>query len=225
MSEVERDAATPDDAGKPESTKVGQPAEAAAPDPAPPGDDASSEAQPEPEPELSPEEQRIRELEGEVAAARSVREEAQARLRTVSKAYSDLQHEMKAFRERMEARSKLDSELQAFQLAKTFFDPVMNLKRSLQSGAEGEALVEGLRMVHHQFMVALEKLGLEEVPGEGAPFDPNVHEALAIAPVTDPAQDNKVLVVHTTGYSVKGKVLQAAQVVIGKLQEEAAGEA
>lgn len=152
-------------------------------------------------------------------------DEAQARLRTVSKAYTDLQKEMKAFRERMEARSKVNSELQAFDQARRFFDPVMNLKRSLQQPEiDLETLRQGLTMVQSQFMDAMEKLGLEEVPGEGSLFDPNVHEALAVTPVTDPAQDGKVLMVHTAGYTVKGKVLQAAQVVIGKHQEPA-GEA
>ena len=79
-------------------------------------------------------------------------------------------------------------------------------------------------MVLHQFMEALHKLGLREVPGVGSKFDPNVHEALGLTPVTDPAQDGIVLVVHTTGFAVGSRVLQAAQVVIGKY-EEAAGEA
>jgi len=160
-----------------------------------------------------------------VAEVQAKYDEAQARLRTVSKAYRDLQGEMKAFRERMEARSKLESERQAFDQARRFFDPVMNLKRSLaQPTDDVNALRDGLLMVQKQFMEAMEKLGLEEIPGEGADFDPQVHEALAVTPVTDAAQDGKVLMVHTAGFTVKGKVLQAAQVVIAKHQADA-GEA
>ena len=59
------------------------------------------------------------------------------------------------------------------------------------------------------------------MPGEGATFDPQVHEALAVTPVTDASQDGKVLMVHTAGYTVNGKVLKAAQVVIGKHQADA----
>ncbi len=151
--------------------------------------------------------------------------QAQARLRTVSKAYTDLQSEMKSFRERMTARSKGQSELQMFQMARTFFDPVMNLRRSLnQPGDDLAVLLDGLRMVQKQFMDAMTQLGLEEIPGEGAVFDPNLHEALAVTPVSDSDQDGKVLMVHTVGYRVNGKVLQAAQVVIGK-HEETVGEA
>jgi molecular chaperone GrpE (heat shock protein) len=34
--------------------------------------------------------------------------------------------------------------------------------------------------------------------------------------VQDATQDGKVLMVHADGYTVNGKVLQAAQVVVGK---------
>lgn len=161
----------------------------------------------------------------ELAEARRAYDDAQMRLRQVSKAYSDLNAEMKAFKERMENRAKLDSEAQAYDQVKAFFEPVMNLKRSLGAGAhDAQSLVHGLNMVLGQFMDALQRLGLSEIPGEGAPFDPRVHEALAVQPVSEPVLDGKVLVVHTTGFMVGGRVLQPAQVVIGKLAEPA-GEA
>jgi molecular chaperone GrpE len=190
----------------------------AAPPEAPPPEPRADEEIPQEDPEVVA-------LRESLTAARHDLDQAQARLRAVSKAYTDLQAEMKAFRERMEHRAKQDSELQAFDQVRAFFDPVMNLKRSLQTSSHDlPGLVQGLQMVQTQFMDALHKLGLEEVPGVGAPFDPNVHEALGVQPVSDPAQDGKVLMVHTAGYTVKGRVLQAAQVLIGKYQE-ASGEA
>lgn len=163
--------------------------------------------------ELTPEKQQLRDLEGQLS-------EAQARLRAVSKKYTEMESDNKAFRERMEARAKFEAEQRRFTMAKAFFDPVMNLERSLENVPAGD-FGQGLAMVHQQFVEALRKLGLEEVPGVGATFDPTVHEALGITPVTDPEQDGKVLVVHQKGFVVDGKVLQAAQVVIGKLQEPA----
>ncbi len=175
---------------------------------------------------LTPEQQQTQALQDQLEATQREAQEAQARLRAVSKAYTDLQAEMRGFRERQEARAKEGSELQAFTLAKTFFDPVMNLKRSMQNAPDtDDPFISGLEMVQKQFMDALHRLGLEEVPGEGAPFDPQLHEALAVTPVSDPSQDGKVLAVHATGYSVKGRVLQAAQVVVGKYHEAEGGEA
>lgn len=151
-------------------------------------------------------------------------EEANARLRAVSKAYTDAQNEMNAFRERMEHQAKFRAERQAYEQALAFFDPVQNLKRSVAAEQDPAALIQGLHMVIGQFMEALHKLGMEAVPGVGAPFDPRLHEALAITPVTDRAQDGRVLVVHADGWTVQGKVLKAAQVVVGKFHD-AAGEA
>ena len=146
--------------------------------------------------------------------------EAQARLRTVSKAYRDLQEEMNSFRVRMEARGKVKAERQAFDTVRAFFEPVQNLARSLESSKDDlDGLLQGLQLVHHQFDEALKGLGLEPIPGVGTPFDPNLHEALALQPVEDAAQDGVVLLVHAPGFMVRGKVLQAAQVVVGKLQE------
>lgn len=164
-------------------------------------------------------------LREELATLKRDGEQASARLRAVSKAYTELQAEMKSFRERMEQRAKQDTELQSYEMVRQFFDPVMNLKRSVQNpGDDVQKLVQGLQMVLEQFMDTMKKLGLAEVPGVGAPFDPNMHEALGVTPVADKELDAKVLVVHTTGYMVKGRVLQAAQVVIGKY-EEVGGEA
>lgn len=200
-----------------------QPTSDADPSKARPADPAEADTQPVNPPPTDPPE--VVALREQLDKARQDAEQAQGRLRAVSKAYNDLQGEMRAFKERMEARAKQDSELQAFDQVRAFFDPVMNLKRSVNApGDDVKVLVEGLRMVHHQFMDSLKKLGLEEVPGEGASFDPRLHEALATAPVPDKALDGKVLQVLTVGYTVKGRVLQAAQVVIGK-HADPAGEA
>lgn len=165
----------------------------------------------EPEPEPSAEDK-----------LRSQLEATQARLRAVSKAYTDLQGEMAAFRERTEHLGKMKAERASFDAVAAFFEPVQNLRRSMDAGSEDlDSLRQGVQMVLHQFTEALRKLGLEEVPAEGADFNPNMHEALAVTPVTDPAQDGKVLMVHQGGYAVNGKVLQAAQVVIGKYEAPA----
>ncbi len=196
------------------------------PDPAPVPETSSDDAAPAPgEDEEVQDPVVVEHEETEEDRLRRELAEAQARLRAVSKAYTDAQGEMHAFRERMENQARFKAERQAFDQVRAFFDPVQNLKRSIDSAeAEHAPLVDGLRIVLQQFMDALRKLGMEEVPGVGADFDPRVHEALAITPVADKAQDGKVLAVHADGYTVNGKVLQAAQVVVGKYQEPA-GEA
>lgn len=149
------------------------------------------------------------------AASAQVRD-LTAKLRAVSKAYSDLQQDNQAFMERTRQQSTVLADKRAAELVEKFFEPVQNLKRSLAAAAEDDPFADGIRMVLHQLQETLKRLGLEEVPGEGAVFDPEIHEALAVTPVTDPALDGRVLDVYNTGYRVKGRTLQAAQVVIGK---------
>lgn len=170
----------------------------------------------EPEPESEP--------EPEPTVEDKLRAEAdmlRGKLRGVSKAYKDQQDELPRMRERFQAQARLQAERQVSQVVQEFFDPIMNLRRSLTSGSEPEQIVEGLGIVLNQFDGVLKKLGLEEVPGEGSDFNPDVHEALAVLPTPDEAADGKVMTVHRAGYSLKGKCIQPAQVVIAKYTEPA----
>ena len=156
-------------------------------------------------------------LQEAVTDAEARLEENQARLRAVSKAYRDLQEEMTVFRRRMEQRSEARVHNRLSSVARAIFEPVQNLRRSLDHrGDDLESFAEGIEMVLGQFIGALEQQGFQEVPGVGALFDPSVHEALAVVPVMDASQDGRVLAVQTTGYVLGGKVLQAAQVIVGK---------
>jgi len=183
-----------------------------------PGEEAArktEEATAEPTPVVDP-------VRAELEETTKRLRDTEARLRLVSKGYQDLEQDMDAYRRRMTAQADQRAERKGAELVEKFFEPVQNLKRSLQAGTGDPAsLVEGLKMVAHQFQSTLASLGLEEVPGVGAPFDPAIHEAIAVAPVTDKAQDGRVVVVHASGWRVGTKVLQPAQVVIGKLESPA----
>lgn len=149
-------------------------------------------------------------------------EELQARLRAVSAAYREQQDEIAQTKSRLERQSALKEEMRRGEVLAALFDPVENLKRSLDAarkGASPEDTATGLEMVHKAFLSAFEKLGLEEVPGAGARFDPSLHEALTLVPVTDPALDGVVLEVFSAGYRIGGRLIKAARVVVGQHQE------
>jgi molecular chaperone GrpE len=75
--------------------------------------------------------------------------------------------------------------------------------------AEMQKLVHGLHGIHAQLMGVLEKAGLERIDADGAPFDPNEHEA-----VMQDAGDGEPHVAETmrTGYRLKGKVIRPSMV-------------
>jgi len=166
-------------------------------------------------------------VESEEDILRRKLEEAQARLRAVSKAYKDREAEMASFRERLQAQAKIKQEQQGFQAIKAFFEPVQNLSRSVNTGFgdDPKAFLEGLQLVMKQFTTAMEKLGLTPIPGVGARFDPNYHDALTMVPVGEKAKDGMVMQVFEPGFMVGTKVLQPARVIVGKYSGEAEAEA
>lgn len=75
-----------------------------------------------------------------------------------------------------------------------------------------ESVRKGVELVYSGLLGALERVGLERIPTEGAPFDPTVHEA-----VLQEDGDGEPVVVETmrSGFRLKGKVLRPAMVKVG----------
>jgi len=148
--------------------------------------------------------------------------DTEARLKTVSAAYKNLQEEMAAFQARAERQRLFQRDMMKGEVVRSLFEPLQNLRRSVEAVGKAEVepeLVEGLLMVVRDFQEAFGALGLEEVVAEGTTFNPDFHEALSILPVTDPEQDGKVLEVFRAGYRIGASLLAPAQVIIGKYEE------
>jgi len=98
--------------------------------------------------------------------------------------------------------------------------PVLdNLERSIsaaESSRNVQALLDGMKLVHGQFLTALEPFGLERVSAVGSRFDPAVHDAVAIIPVADPSQDGVVIAETEPAYRVGGRVVRPAKVQVGR---------
>lgn len=154
-------------------------------------------------------------LEDEISVAHEARiHELEARLRAVSAAFQQKQDEIQGVRDRLHRQAAIQEEIRRGEVVMSLFEPVENLLRSLDA-LKGHPAEQGLRMVYAQFMEALKRLGLEEVPGAGSRFDPNLHEALTVQPVEDKAQDNVVVAVFSTGYRFGNRLIRPARVVIG----------
>ncbi len=95
-------------------------------------------------------------------------------------------------------------------------------------GESGEAVIDGVRLVHENLMKALRSHGLEEIEALQCPFDPHVHEAMMQQPSEDHAPGT-VLVEIAKGYRLRERVLRPARVVVSKAVAEeepsTAGEA
>jgi molecular chaperone GrpE len=82
--------------------------------------------------------------------------------------------------------------------------------------AESQDVVTGLELVRRSLLTRLGQLGVTHAPARGELFDPDRHEAVALVPVTDPAQDGRVIDVMREGYLIGEATLRPAGVAVGK---------
>lgn len=92
--------------------------------------------------------------------------------------------------------------------------PVLDaLEGALQAPTTGEAEAfrQGVAQIHSALLSVLEAEGIEEVPGEGRPFDPNLHEA--VGQIESPgAEPGSVVDVTRKGYRMKDRLIRPALV-------------
>jgi molecular chaperone GrpE len=89
----------------------------------------------------------------------------------------------------------------------------LGLAAAKQPGADLKMLSGGMDMVLAQLKTALSNHGLKEINPVGQPFDANLHEAISAQPSAEVAE-GRVLNVVRTGYSLNGRLLRPASVVV-----------
>ena len=75
---------------------------------------------------------------------------------------------------------------------------------------------EGTGLIYNKLRSYVKSCGLEEMEVKGKEFDTDTAEAVAQLPVQDPEQKGKVIDVIQKGYTLNGKVVRFAKVVIGQ---------
>ena len=88
------------------------------------------------------------------------------------------------------------------------------LKVLLESN-DSDAAKEGTELIFNKLMSYLKSKGLAVIEAMNQPFDTDLHEAVAQFPVQDEEQKGKVFDVVQTGYTLNGKVIRFAKVVVG----------
>ena len=158
--------------------------------------------------------------EAKPAAAPSLEEQLVATKKTAAdnhdrylRAVADLEN----FRRRT-VREK--DELRQFAAGRVLEDllPVLdNLSLGLGAAkapnADMKTLVGGISMVLEQLKTSLTGHGLKEINPAGQKFDPNQHESIASQP-SETVADGSVLQVVRIGYSLNGRLLRPASVVV-----------
>ncbi|MCC6712867.1 MAG: nucleotide exchange factor GrpE [Candidatus Dadabacteria bacterium] len=106
------------------------------------------------------------------------------------------------------------------ELIKALLNVLDNLERAL-SHSEGpeedaRAVLEGVKLVHKQFLSLLEKFGVEPVPADrGLEFDPRVHQAIERVDSAD-VDSGRIISEMLRGYTLKERLLRPALVSVSK---------
>jgi molecular chaperone GrpE len=106
--------------------------------------------------------------------------------------------------------------LQRRDLLTRFLEVADNLERALaHAEADRASLVAGLEGTSRELVRLLSQEGVAPIAAMDAPFDPALHEAVSVVPLPG-ADEERVVAVERTGYTLAGELLRPARVVVGK---------
>ena len=94
-------------------------------------------------------------------------------------------------------------------------DSLEKAEEAAKTTDDADSMAEGISLSLKLFVSILEKSGIAIVDPLGEPFDPQLHEAMAMVPNPD-AEPNSVMDVMQRGYTLNGRLVRAAKVVVVK---------
>ena len=95
-----------------------------------------------------------------------------------------------------------------------------NLERAMEApNATLESLKEGVELIQKQFTAFLKNQKVEQIEALHKPFDPNLHEVLN-QQESEEHEENTVIQEYSKGYTLNGRILRSAKVVIAKKPAE-----
>ncbi|MCX8958156.1 nucleotide exchange factor GrpE [Erwinia psidii] len=158
---------------------------------------------------LDPQNERIAELEAELAQALGGVREAQLRA----------QAEIENIRRRTEQDVEKAHKFALEKFANELLPVIDSLERALEvsdkENPELTAMVEGIDLTLKSLLDAVSKFGVEVVGDVNVPFNPEIHQAMSMMESSDVAP-NHVLLVMQRGYTLNGRLLRPAMVAVSK---------
>jgi molecular chaperone GrpE len=127
------------------------------------------------------------------------------------RALADLDNYRKRSAREIERRVAERSE----EITSEWLEAVDSVERALRMEPPANELAAGLRAVLEQMEAILERQGVQRLGAAGERFDPELHDAVGVQE-TDEVPDRTILEVARSGYSLDGKVLRPAQVVVSR---------
>jgi len=102
---------------------------------------------------------------------------------------------------------------------KTILPVLDDVERALAEGEKTDdpaVLRDGMNLIYKKFETTLASLGVKKIETEGADFNTDYHEAVAMVPGMGDDKKGKVIDCIQTGYTLNDKVIRHARVAVGQ---------
>jgi len=122
-------------------------------------------------------------------------------------------------------RKRADRELEqrlnerADGLLRAWLEVIDSFERALVLAEDDPQLAQGLRAVQEQIDGLLSRQGVTRLGAVGEPFDPQLHEAIAVMPSRD-LPPGTIAEIARSGYSVGDRLLRPAQVAVARAPDD-----
>ncbi|MBO5052685.1 MAG: nucleotide exchange factor GrpE [Muribaculaceae bacterium] len=154
----------------------------------------------------------IDELKQKLASAR-------VELEKEKKEYLFLMAEFDNFRKRV-VKEKAELIKNAAEKVLAGLLPIIDdFERGLNATKDSEdaaATHQGMELIYNKLIKYLKDNGVVEMETQNVMFDPEIHEAIAMVPATDPEQKGKIVDTVQKGYMLNDKVLRHAKVAVAQ---------
>ena len=101
----------------------------------------------------------------------------------------------------------------------TILPVIDDMERAIENGSKTDdpaVLREGMELIYHKMMKALESLGVKKIDTDDADFSTDLHEAVAMVPGMGDDKKGKVIDCLQAGYQLNDKVIRHAKVAVGQ---------
>ena len=144
-----------------------------------------------------------------------MQEEAEAARDAALRAQADAQNIKRRAEQDVERARKFALE----QFTRELLPVADNLERALESAAGDDeaikSIAEGVELTLKSLLDAMKKSNIEVVDPQGEPFDPNLHQAMSMVENND-VEPNSVIAVMQKGYTLNGRLVRPAMVMVSK---------
>jgi molecular chaperone GrpE len=183
-------------------------------DPADPGEEAAASVEAEAAEVEATSAETPDEADGEPSDAPDLEAELAAAKDAALRAQADAMNMQRRAEQEIEKARKFALE----RICGDLLSVIDNLERALEAAGENggnDSLLEGIELTRKGFMDILEKHGVQSVDPLGEPFDPETAQAMSMVEQPD-AEPNSVIAVMQKGYTLNGRLLRPAMVMVSK---------